>query len=306
MSAGVELVRPHDLATLSGAEFRTLRDFVYDRSGLFFADSKKFLLESRLSRRLQAVGMTSAAEYMSLLRSIGRGGRELLELLDVVTTHETSFFRNHSQIEIFRSEVLPDLVRRAREAGGRTVQIWSAACSSGEEPYTLAMVFLEEFGHEASRGNFRVVATDVARSVLEKGQKAVYGRHSFRNTPPYYVQKYFDQTGPDTFRLKEEPRRLVEFHHLNFADNARMRAMGRFQTVFCRNALIYFDKDAQRRFVAHFAESIDPGGYLFLGHSETLHGISDAFRLVQFAGGIVYQRPPTHADRRTDACNPIA
>ncbi|GAB4263540.1 MAG: protein-glutamate O-methyltransferase CheR [Deferrisomatales bacterium] len=283
---------------LSDTQFRELRDFLYRRSGLFFSDTKKFLLESRLQKRLRALELDSAEEYLARLRSPARCGREVLELLDVVTTHETSFFRNRPQLEAFRRHALPEVLRLQRQRGSRLLRIWSAGCSSGEEPYSLAMLVLEALGDEASRWKVQILGTDIARSALEQAERAVYSSYSFRNAPAYYVQKYFEHDTPQTLRLKEEPKRLVRFGLLNFADDLRMRAMKGFQVIFCRNALIYFDREAKRRFVAHFARALDPGGYFFIGHAESLHGISDAFKLVHFAGALGYRKPlPPSADK---------
>jgi chemotaxis protein methyltransferase CheR len=283
---------------LADEEFRLLRDFVYARSGLCFADGKRFLFETRIQRRLHALGLGTAADYRGLLQSPDEGPKEVLELLDVVTTHETSFFRNQSQIDAFRRGALPAILDAQRRLGLRSVQIWSAGCSSGEEPYTLAMALLEEMGGEAHRWRVRIVGTDVARSMLEKARDAVYSRYSLRTTTPYYVQKYFEPVGRDAFRVKAGPRRLVEFQLVNFADDARMRAMGEFQIIFCRNALIYFDREAKARFVAHFAHALGPGGYLFVGHSESLRGVCEGLALIHFPGATAYQRPEERANRR--------
>lgn len=291
--------------SLGPAEFRALRDLLYERSGLHFSESKKFLLDARVHRRVQTLGVGSAAEYLALLRSAGEGPAELLELLDAVTTHETSFFRTEPQIEAFRRHALPDLLEEGRRQGHRVLRVWSAACSSGEEPYTLAMVLLEVLGREAPSWRLRILGTDVARSVLRKAETAVYGIHSLRNTPPSYLHRYFEQVGPDEYRLSDRPRRLVEFELVNFADEARMRTLGGFQVVFCRNALIYFDADAKRRFVAHFAAALEPGGYLFVGHSESLHGLSTDFELVHFPDATAYRKPSPGAQRRSQ-WTPIA
>ncbi len=282
---------PGEVTLLTDEEFRQVRELLYDRAGLYFADHKRFLLENRIHRRLKALGLAAAADYLRLIRGPGRGSAELMEFLDAVTTHETSFFRNGSQLDAFRSQVLPRLLAAQAARGVRTLRVWSAACSSGEEPYTLAMLLLEALGDETSRWRIQILGTDIAKSVLEKARAAVYTRYSFRTTPAYFAQKYFDVEGPDAYRLREEPRRLVEFQLLNFADEARMRLVRGFQVIFCRNALIYFDRDAKARFVGHFARAIEPGGFFFVGHSESLHGVSEDFKLVHFAGALAYQKP---------------
>ncbi|MBI5017380.1 MAG: protein-glutamate O-methyltransferase CheR [Deltaproteobacteria bacterium] len=283
---------------LSDEDFGVLHDFVYDRSGLCFGAGKRFFFESRVHRRLHARGLDSAWEYRAVLRSPDQGPAELLELLDVLTTHETSFFRGEAQIAAFRRTVVPEVLGRRRRGDLPCLQIWSAACSSGEEPYTLAMVLLEALGSEARRWKIRIVGSDVAKSVLERAHQAVYSQYSLRNTPPYFVQKYFDVAGRDAFQVKPAVRSLVEFRLVNFADDARMRAMGEFQIVFCRNALIYFDEAAKARFVSHFVHALEPGGYLFLGHSESLHHVCDDLHLVSFPGAMAYRRPEEGAHRR--------
>ncbi|NOY44421.1 MAG: protein-glutamate O-methyltransferase CheR [Deltaproteobacteria bacterium] len=278
--------------SLSAEEFRALRDFLYERSGLYFAENKKYLLENRLARCMEQAGAETVAQYLGLLRSPTRGRSALMNLLDAVTTHETSFFRHRAQLEAFQRQVLPRLIEGLKKRGRRSLRLWSAACSSGEEPYTLAMLILETLGPGLGGWDVRIYGTDIAHSMIQKARGAEYTRYSFRGTPAYYAQKYFDVLGPDRFRVKEEVRNLVEFGLLNFADDLRMGRMRGFQTIFCRNALIYFDKPAKRRFVAHFYRALDPGGYLFVGHSESLHGITDEFKLVHFPGAMGYLKPP--------------
>ncbi len=278
--------------TLSPQEFEEVRRFLYERAGLYFADHKKYLLETRLARCMGDAGVDTVKEYLAVLRSPVRGRQEILRLLDAVTTHETSFFRHRPQLEAFQRHVLPEVLQAQAARGRRAVRIWSAACSSGEEPYSLAMLILEALGAEAARWDVRILGTDIAVSMIEKAKKAEYTRYSFRGTPAYYAQKYFEALGRDRFRVKDEVRRMVEFRLLNFADDLRMSRMRGFQVVFCRNALIYFDRPARRRFVAHFFAALDPGGYFFVGHSESLHGVSDAFKLIHFPGAMGYRKPP--------------
>ncbi len=276
---------------LTREQFEELRDLLYERSGLYFGDNKRSLLEMRLARCIERAGAGSAAEYLALLRSPVRGNREWVELLDAVTTHETSFFRHRAQLDAFRKLVLPEVLLGLRRGGRTVLRIWSAACSSGEEPYTLAILLLETLGEGLGGWDVRILGTDVAHSVIDKARRGEYGRYSFRGTPAYYIQKYFDVVGPDRFRIAERVRHLVEFRILNFADDAAMARMRGFQVIFCRNALLYFDKAAKRRFVAHFYRALDPGGFFFIGHSESLHGVSEQFKLIHFPGAMGYRKP---------------
>lgn len=279
--------------SMSEHEFEDLRDFLYQCSGLYFSEPKKFLLENRVFKRVRAVGASTVAQYLETVRSPTRGVAELRELLDVVTTHETSFFRNQPQLEAFRRRVATEVLEHQRAAGRNTLRIWSAACSSGEEPYTLAMLLLELLGDEAKRWRIRILGTDIARSVLEKAREGLYSRYSFRTTPAYFINKYFTFEGTDQLRISDEVKRLVDYQVLNFADDTRMRVMRGFHVIFCRNALIYFDQAAKRRFVKHFARALEDQGYFFVGHSESLHGVSDEFRLIHFPGALAYQKPGT-------------
>lgn len=276
---------------LTDAQFQRLREFLYAHAGLYFADSKRFLLECRLQKRLRALDALDVDGYLELVTAPARGAAELRNLLDVVTTHETSFFRNRPQLEAFQRHVLRNLVAQGEKSGRRRLRIWSAACSSGEEPYTLAMLVLEALGDALPRWEVRILGTDISHGVLEQARCGEYGRASFRNTPAYYVGKYFAMVANDRFRVSDEPRRLVELRALNFADTARMRLMQGFDVIFCRNALIYFDLDAKRRFVAQFTHALEAGGFFFVGHSESLHGMSAELKLVHFPGALAYQKP---------------
>ena len=274
---------------LTTADFRHLRDFIYERSGLFFTDARRAVLEGRVQRRLRALGISSPTAYLKRLHGPESAAGELLELLDVVATHETSFFRDRAQLDGFRRRVLPRVLAAAECR--RKLRIWSAACSSGEEPYTLAMIVLEVLGPEASRWDLSVLGTDLSRSMIARAVDGEYGPYSFRSAPAYYVQKYFDVVAPETFRVRPEVRSLVEFRLLNFADAPAMRAMRDYHVVFCRNALIYFDQEAKQRCVGHLVDALEPGGYLFVGPCETAAGLSDALETVRFPEATAYRKP---------------
>lgn len=273
---------------LTGPEFRRLRDFIYERSGLFFTDARRPLLEGRVQRRLRALRVASPGEYLERLDGPDGAAGELLELLDAVATHETSFFRDRAQLDGFRSRVLPAVLSAVGDR--RELRVWSAACSSGEEPYSLAMILLESLGADAPRWDVRVTGTDLSRSMIAKAGIGEYGPYSFRSAPAYYVQKYFEAPAPDVFRVRAEVRRLVHFRLLNFADVPAMRAMRGYHIVFCRNALIYFDGEAKRRCVEHLAEALEPGGYLFVGPCESLQGVSETLEAVGLPGATAYRK----------------
>ncbi len=287
-AAGVPSPAAGDGCLLATADFRHLRDFIYERSGLFFTDAKRAVLEGRVQRRLRALGISSPTEYLRRLHGPESAAGELLELLDVVATHETSFFRDRAQLDGFRRRVLPRALAAAERR--RRLRIWSAACSSGEEPYTLAMIVLEVLGPEASRWDVSVLGTDLSRSMIARAVEGKYGPYSFRSAPAYYVQKYFEIVAPETFRVRPGVRSLVEFRLLNFADAPAMRAMRGYHVVFCRNALIYFDQEAKRRCVGHLVDALEPGGYLFVGPCETAPGLSETLESVRFPDATAYRK----------------
>lgn len=304
MNPAALLCTPTTVEPLSDDEFRRVRAFVYERSGLAFEPGKRFLLESRVRKRMRTVGLTELDAYLDLVRSPLRGAAELLELLDELTTHETSFFRSGPQLEVLRRRVLPGLLAARARHADRSLRVWSAACSSGEEPYTLAMLAAEVLGEERRRWDVQIVATDVSQRMLARARRAEYGPYSLRTAPAYFVQKYFEAPQPQVFRVRAEVARLVEVRFLNFADEAAMRAMKGFHLIFCRNALIYFDRKAKRRCVEHFARAVEPGGYLFVGHAESLHGLTDAFKPVHFPGALAYRKAVAPAESPLERSDP--
>jgi len=273
---------------LTDGEFRRVRELVYARSGLFFPEGKRFLVESRVHKRLRALGGEGVDEYLAL---VSDQGDEMLSLIDELAVHETSFFRGRAQLEAFRRHALPRLLAEGESRGERMLRIWSAACSSGEEPYSLAMLVLEALGQEARRWDVKISATDLSRRMLQRARQAEYGPYSFRGAPAYYVQKYFEVLGPERYRVRAEPRGLVEFDLLNLTDEAGMRAVRGVHAVFCRNVLIYFDPESRRRCLRFLADALEPGGFLFVGHTESLRGLEDGLEMVSFPGALGYRRP---------------
>lgn len=279
-------------ATLSEAQFAKLRDLIYQVSGIHFAPNKKYLLESRLQSRLEARKLKNFDEYHLFLKFDPRRQEELTFLFNEITTNETSFFRNMPQITAFEREVLPALIESKRQGGLRRLRIWSAACSSGEEPYTLAIVLREVLKDDIKNWSVEVVANDISTEMLQKAEEAVYGDYAMRATPLLVKQRYFDKQPDGQFKLKPEARKLVRFMYLNFSDAPKMKAMNGFDVVFCRNVLIYFDDEAKKRFVQHFYDALVPGGYFFIGHSESLHNISRAFKTVHYNQALAYKKEP--------------
>lgn len=269
--------------------FWLLRDFVYEHSGIYFADNKKPQLENRLSLRLRANNLPDFDKYYYLLKYDPQAARELRALFDSVTTNETSFFRSPPQIQAFQEKVLPEIIERRGAESEKTLRLWSAGCSTGDEPYTMGIVVREVFKEALAGWDIRIFASDISEKALKSARSAQYSEYTLRSVPPEIKRKYFTQNGSQ-YTVNEEIRTLVDLQYLNFNDAARVRLMKGFDVIFCRNVLIYFDDEAKKRFVAQLYDNLNPGGYLFIGHSESLHNISRAFKLVHFPGALGYKK----------------
>ncbi|MCC7012243.1 MAG: hypothetical protein IT454_06770 [Planctomycetes bacterium] len=260
-----------DGPSLSNQEFDELSRLIYETTGISLNDSKKVLVESRLARRLRALGSRSFHDYCTFARN-DTTGTELRELTNAITTNKTDFFRESHHFDFLRSTILPAIQARASHGGPRKVRVWSAACSSGEEPYTIAISLLEHFGLN-SGWDIRVLATDIDTQVLEKAEKGVYSEERLDGVPADLRAKYFLRgTGmwSGHYRARPELQSLVKFKQLNFIDRDwGIRA--RFDVVFCRNVVIYFDRATQDMLFRRFHPLIADDGYLIIGHSESLH-----------------------------------
>lgn len=260
------------LASLDDREFRRLASFIERELGIRMPESKRVMLESRLQKRLRLHGLGSFREYVDYVFS-ERGLRtEMINMIDAVTTNKTDFFREADHFDFLRSRILPGL---AENGAGRTLSFWSAGCSSGEEPYTLAMV-LEDFRSRTPRMDYRILATDISSRVLEAAERAIYDMDKVEPIPYDYKKRFLLRSkNPDRaeVRIRPELRAKVDFRRVNFMDETYPVPSG-FDTVFCRNVIIYFDRPTQERILGHICAHIRPGGWLFIGHSETLTGMN--------------------------------
>jgi len=262
---------------MSEEEFRLIRDIIYSHCGLFFDSDTKYLLEKRLSRRLQLYQLQTFKDYHYFLKYDRKKDQELSDLMDVLTTNETYFFREAFQLKAAKEQ-----------KGEKTLRIWSAGCSTGEEPYTIAMLIMEMGCFHGWR--VEIVGTDISNRVLQHSRKAVYGKSSFRTTEDRYVRRFF-QEQEDGFRVNDEVRELVTISHLNLFDQNRLALLGKMDVIFCRNVIIYFDQTAKKKVVDIFYRMLHEGGHLLLGHSESLMNISTAFTLRHLKNDMVYQKP---------------
>ncbi len=265
---------------MSQEEFAALSTLFYSYTGITLPPSKKNLLVSRLLKRIKILGCRSFAEYYEYITGAG-GQSEFVHAVDVVSTNKTEFFREPGHFACLREAVLPALCRAGSGQAGREVIVWSAGCSSGEEPYTLAMVLADFFKDRGGR-SFSIVATDISHRMLEKAQRAVYTESDIQGIPAEYVRRYClrgTKSQDGYYRIVPELRGRASFRYLNLMDGSWC-LQGSVDIIFCRNVMIYFDQANRGRLVRRFYDQLAPGGYLFIGHSETLHGMDTDFKLV--------------------------
>jgi chemotaxis protein methyltransferase CheR len=273
---------------LADEEFRLLASFIYDYAGLHFDESSRFLLESRLQNRLKEHHFDSFLKYYQYLLYHQDRLAELNTMLDIVTTNETYFFREKNQLEAFAEEILPELAEK--KARTKRLRIWSAGCSTGEEPYTLAMLIQQSRLFDSS-WNIDIIGTDISQRVLRTARKAVYSQSSFRATEEDQVARWFNKLEDGKYTVGESIRSMVHFGHLNLMDEKMMGLIGECDAIMCRNVIIYFDKNAKAKVVNSFFKKITAGGYLLLGHSESLMNITTVFKLKHLTKVMVYQKP---------------
>ncbi len=268
---------------MTDADFAFLAGLLRERSGLVIGPDKTYLLEARLSAIMRVHGFKGLEELAAALRMI-RSESLIVQVVDAMTTNETSFFRDHAPFEKFRLSVLPALLKA--RAGQNRLRIWSAACSTGQEPYSLAMLLREQAALLAG-WRIEIVATDLSERVLERARSRTYSTFEVqRGMPVHLLIKYFEQVGGD-WRLKSEVGDMVEFRPCNLLGD--LRGMGSFDLVFCRNVLIYFDQPTKRTVLSAIGRQMAGDGYLMLGGSESMYGVSDAFADVAGLRG-VYRR----------------
>jgi chemotaxis protein methyltransferase CheR len=273
---------------ISDKDFEQLRDFIYNLCGMYFHTTKKYFLESRLTRRMEATASKTYQDYYVLLKS-PRGSEELKYLMDEITTNETYFFRNVPQLAALETKLLPEIVEAKNKMGFRKLRIWSAASSSGEEAYTMAMILLEKRATLLKDWIIEIVGTDINETVIAQAKEGIYNAYSVRNIPEVYKRKYIREDN-GKFILSPDVKKFVTFNKLNLYEDSKMIFMKSFDFIFCANVLIYFDTASKSKVVQHFYNNLQPYGYFFVGQSESLHGVNDKFKTVHFPGGFGYKK----------------
>lgn len=262
---------------LQQSEFDKVRKLLHDYCGIYIQEGKEALVRARMLKRIRFLKLGSFRAYLDYMES-DASGAEFLNLVDVLTTNKTSFFRESQHFDFLRSEVLP-AVR------DRDLKWWSAGCSSGEEPVSCAITWLEE-RTEPARGSLKILATDISQSMLQTGKQGIYAAERFQGLPGFVVNRYFSKIPGSlpAYLLNQDVRRMISYARLNLKESWPMS--GPLHVIMCRNVMIYFNRDTQQQLVSRFQQMLEPGGYLFLGHSESLQGNNPKLRNVRPA---VYQ-----------------
>jgi chemotaxis protein methyltransferase CheR len=274
---------------LSEEEFRLLRDFIHERFGLFFDESHRASLRGRLAPRLALLGLLSFEDYYHYLRFAPDRAQEQQRMVSHLTNNETYFFREQPQLDVFSKHVLRALKERKSRRGEHALHVLSAGCSTGEEPLTLAMILFDS-GQFFWGWDVRVTGVDVDEAALEKARRGVYHQNSLRAVTPPQLERHFSHEDGGV-RVRDSIRRAVTLRAGNLLEPETYRPLSPVDVIFCRNVLIYFSDASIQRVVGLFHQALAPGGYLFLGHAESLARVSSSFVPIRFQGAIVYQKP---------------
>ncbi len=270
---------------LSDDSFRRFCALVHDETGLSFSDASRFFVEKRLENRIEALGGMPPEEYIHFLLYDQDKDREWDRLIDLLTTNETYFMREERQLRCFQKDILPMLVR---QRPGAKVRVWSAGCSTGEEPYSIVILLMES--GLLQKDLVEVMATDINTRVLTRAKEGVYTESSFRAVDDAFKNRWFKPEADGRYRIREEIRQRVNFSRFNLFDLDRYSLFSPFDVIFCRNVIIYFDIEAKVKVMERFWDKTREGGYLLLGHSESLISITDKFKLVHLPSDLVYTK----------------
>jgi chemotaxis protein methyltransferase CheR len=272
--------------TITEADYRKFCEYFYRRTGILFADNKQYFVDKRLIERIVKTRSESFAHYFERLRRHDAGG-EIESLVNLFTINETYFYREDHQLDCLASNILPELVA-GRPKGGR-VRIWSMPCSTGEEPFSIAIHLLENWA-QVDDYDIEIMASDIDTNVLRAAEAGIYDTRALHRLPRELVRRYFTPSGGAGFQLIDAVRQSVRFTQVNASDAAAMRAYTHLDVIFCRNMLIYFDDQSRRRVAESFYDSLSQGGFICLGHSESMSRISPLFAVRKFPQAIVYQK----------------
>jgi chemotaxis protein methyltransferase CheR len=278
---------PQATPIISDEEFLKFRDFFYRKTGIYFEETKRYFVDKRLVERILATGNDNFRSYFVMLR-FETNGMELQALINLMTVNETYFFREEYQFTCLVHSILEEVVQR--KPRNESIRIWSVPSSSGEEPYSLAIYLLEHWPR-ADDYNIELVASDIDTGILERARQGRYDQRSIQHLPEPLLRKYFTKLLNGQYQINEDLRNSVEFTLVNITDLAQMRGYRDFDVVFCRNLLIYFDDTSRRIAAESLFNALRPGGFICLGHSESMSRITPLYKVRKFPEAIVYQKP---------------
>ena len=275
-----------DPSPLTSDEFSRLAEFLYRRTGMVFTEAQRYYVERRISERMSATSSRSFTDYFAHLR--GEERREVEELINAFTVNETYFYREDHQLTCLTTDLLDERVRAKRP--GDTIRIWSAPCSTGEEPYSIAIWLLENW-KDVDAYDIEIVGSDIDTDVLEAAAEGIFRKRALMRLSPELIARYFYELDDERWRILDDLRQSVRFSRVNLIDTKQTRPQGRFDVIFCRNVLIYFDEESRRIAAENLYDNLLPGGFICLGHTESMSRISPLFEVCRYSGAIVYRKP---------------
>jgi chemotaxis protein methyltransferase CheR len=270
-------------------DFGNLCDLIYRKSGMHYETNQMYFVARRVEKRCTEIGIENVSEYIRYLRFMDTGNVEFQNLVELLTVNESYFFRDFPQLLAFAEHSLQEVSARKAAIRDRNIKIWSAGCSTGDEPYTLAII-LREMLEDLDTWSLQVLASDIDREVLKYAINGVYDERHLRDVPKDYLKRHFIEVSKETYRVSQELKKLVKFNQVNLSDKDEVRQHKGFDFIFSRNVLIYFDDALRKRLVDYYYMALNPGGYLFLGSSESIARISTAFKIKKMGGYLVYYK----------------
>jgi len=275
------------VATLENDILLKIRDLIYHNSGIYFNENKFHLLETRLKKRLEKLEFQSFEQYYDFLQA-NKHSKEWKELFDIITINESFFFRAPEQLEVLQKYIIPEIIQNKKD-NDATVRIWSAGCSTGEEPYSIAITIDEYLKSHYDKVKFQILASDINTTTLKKAKRGLYNNYAVKNLPIEILSKYFT-ISDNGYMINDNIKNMVRFANINLFDENQVKIAHNVDIIFCENVLIYFDIPSKEKTVALLYDILSPNGYLILGYSESLHGISKDFSLIHFPKVIVYKK----------------
>lgn len=274
--------------TLTPEFYQRFIDLVYKKTGIMFEENKRYFVERRITDRIEQLEIESFRDYFFMLK-YSNDETELQEIINRLTINETYFFRDFPQLQGFAESILPEMIKSKEAAGQRTLKIWSAGCATGEEPYTLAIILMEMIP-DFEKWKIQILGTDINTRVLDMARKGLYNSRSIKDVPHDYLERYFTKRGT-MYSMNLNVKGMVDYQLLNLSDQSRFKDHHSFDFVFCRNVLIYFDTLSRYKVLDSFYNSLRSGGIIYLGHSESVGRITEAFKMKRIQDNIYYYKP---------------